>query len=299
VSTGAGGGSSTFHCKAGDPPIALASGLHWPYSIAADGDFVYFATYDKDAGGVWRVPKQGGAVEPLASALDFADQLVIVGGFIYATVAGENRVIRVPEGGGSVTTFASNQDGVSGLATDCSALYWTNYLGNSVVVSDLAGNTKTFPAAEAPFRISASPDRIFYSAAGGGLQWIMKDGSATGSIPSMAPRTPLVGADGRIYWTDHGLWRANTDGTGIEAFGSLPPENGQFADGLAMDADNVFVALTFGEIVRFSLHEDAGGPVALFTGQDAPSGVAVDDTCVFWTNTSPGTAAGNVMRGPK
>jgi hypothetical protein len=98
TSSGAGssGGASGFQCQIGTPPVALASGLNWPYGVVTDDTFVYFTTYDRDAGAVWRVPKAGGAAEPIAPHLDYPDQLVLVGGALYAAVAGEARIIRVP-----------------------------------------------------------------------------------------------------------------------------------------------------------------------------------------------------------
>jgi hypothetical protein len=81
----------------------------------------------------------------------------------------------------------------------------------------------------------------------------------------------------------------------MEAFGDFV--HGTFFDGLALDQDHVFVAIAEGLIVRFSLHGDP--PVTLFKGQATPAIVALDDTCVYWTNTGPDPGAGSVMRGPK
>jgi hypothetical protein len=275
--------------------VALVSNFTWPYGIVTDDAFVYFTTYDAAEGAVWRVPKAGGTAEPLAEDLDFPSQLVLVGGSLYVTESGADRVFVLSKTGGLPVSLATGQDGPSGITSDGTTLYWTNYFGDQIVSSDLQGNTKILASPTDPFRIAAGTDRVYYTALGPDVRWVMKDGSAQGTIPSPSPRSVAFGRNGKIHWTDGGVLFANPDGSELMSFGDL--EDGIFWDGLALDDDHLFAAVTEGDIVRFSLHGEQ--PVILVTGQDLPTLVALDESCVYWTNTGLTPGTGSVMRAPR
>jgi hypothetical protein len=275
--------------------VALVEDLTFPYGIVTDEAFVYFTIYDEVEGALWRVPKKGGEAVAIASGLDSPSQLVLVGDSLYVTESGGDRVVRVARTGGDVITIANGQDGPADIAFDGTDLYWANYLGNQIVRSDLSGAASVLDTTSDPFRIAVGGGRVYYTALGSDVRWVSIDGNLSGSIVSPGPRDVAVGRDGRIYWTDGGLWRADADGTSIESFGDF--DDGSFFDGMAIDEDYVFVAVAEGDIMRFSLPDQPFAVVA--TGQAAPTIVAVDRSCVYWTNTGLAAGTGSVMRAPR
>jgi hypothetical protein len=105
----------------GGKPVQLARGLPCPVDTAlrrfdamVDDLHVYFLQVDRehrDAGGVWRVPKRGGAATHVLEALRSVRQIKLSGAFVYALVGGgtgdRTRLIRTPKAGGVVQTLAS------------------------------------------------------------------------------------------------------------------------------------------------------------------------------------------------
>lgn len=90
----------------GAPEIVVSS--PFPQGIALDADYVYWT--DASLGAVFRVPKSGGASEPLASGQDTPVQIAVDDAFVYWTDTsdlGLGSVMRVNKSGGAVTILAT------------------------------------------------------------------------------------------------------------------------------------------------------------------------------------------------
>lgn len=110
-------------------------------ALDLDGSYLYFTNdYDK----VLRVSKSGGDVTAteLASGAS-ASSLRVYGGWIFITEYGEGKVVKVPVGGGGITTIATNTDSAADLAVEDGWVYWIEDTNpGNVWRSDWDGNNK-------------------------------------------------------------------------------------------------------------------------------------------------------------
>jgi hypothetical protein len=111
--------------KTGESAVMLASFEGIIASLAVFGAEAYVAT---DKGAVFRVPTAGGDPVEISSGLDVGKIAVDASG-IYATthtLAGPNRVLRIPLAGGAATVLANEQHAPGAIALDAGAVYWAN-----------------------------------------------------------------------------------------------------------------------------------------------------------------------------
>jgi len=113
-------------------------------TIALDQGFVYGASLPLDFGPtgdrslqIWRVPMQGGAVQPLASRTSGfgAGEGLAVGNEVYFTTGGSADLWGVPKDGGDVALLASDSGNFGDLAVDGDTLYYIN--GITVYAQDV------------------------------------------------------------------------------------------------------------------------------------------------------------------
>jgi sugar lactone lactonase YvrE len=284
-------------CTKGEGPVTLASGLIWPFGLVVDEASVYFTLYDGD-GAVMKVPKAGGEAATLLAGLDYPDQMVMDDTHLYFTVSGAGQVLKMSKDGGDVTTLASRQGGPSGIAADATNLYWANnFSGSLVSVSKSGGSTITLVIGEQiPYRVAAGTTDLFWSGFPPGLRAVPKTGGSAVQIVNGNPRTMATDGDG-VYWTDTGdatVKRADQDGSDLQIIAVL--EGGAFPDGIAVDETHVY--FTVGMAVM-KVDKLGGTAEVIAEGQDLPAIVALDRSCVYWTNTSVFGGNGSVMRAPK
>jgi hypothetical protein len=53
--------------------------------------------------------------------------------WVYWTNQGSGTVVKVPRGGGTLTTLVSGQSGASGIAVDSTSVFWTNEYSGTVM----------------------------------------------------------------------------------------------------------------------------------------------------------------------
>ena len=174
---------------AGGNPTTLASNVS-PFEIAVDAVSVYWAENDSpgrrlpSSAQVMKVPIAGGAPTTLASGQDAPQDLVVDGSYVYWTnipgpcLAGScgsslpdtGTVMRVPVGGGTPSTIASQQPGPSGIAVDATSVYWTNNPGGTVVAAPLGGGASSTLATGQgmPSHILADATGIYWTNETGG-----------------------------------------------------------------------------------------------------------------------------------
>lgn len=178
------------------------------------------------------------------------------------TVSRGGTLSRVLRGGGGVSTLASGQVGTTSVAVDGTNVYWADFASGTVN--------------EVPL--------------GGGGVTVLASGQS---------QPTEVAVDGtHVYWINYAFGTVNEVPIGGGSVTTLASgQSGPLA--LAVDGAYVYWSTADGAVKK----APAGGGTAttLATGQDANS-LAVDGTCVYWTNDGTGDsyfpAGGTVNKVP-
>jgi len=93
-------------------------------STATDGTNVFWSTSTGSNDHVVQLAVAGGTQTPLAQGLSYPRGVIVDGGFVYWNNPLQNTIVRVPVGGGTVTTIVTGYAAVA-LAVDSTSLYWT------------------------------------------------------------------------------------------------------------------------------------------------------------------------------
>jgi len=243
-------------CSAGGCLVALASGQVWPDALATDDTSVYWVDNDDVGGGVaMKVPVGGGT--PITLAANVANPGVIVvdavsaywtGGGWFAT--DPDTVVKVPLGGGALTTLVSVPSGVNGprvIAVDPTSLYWSSgWTGGAAM-------TKTPLDGGTPTRLA----------------------SGQNGVGSIAVDTASV------YWTTStAIMKVPVGGGSLVTL--VSGENGPGS--IAVDATSVYWTNGDGSVMKAPL--GGGTLVTLASGQNGPGSIVVDAANVYWANMS-------------
>lgn len=134
---------------AGGAPVVLAADLREPSYLVVDDAYVYFARRVCNASlpcGVFRVAKDGGAVETLAQDPDGGTSLVVTGmavddTYVYFGASGYDSLFRVnKDGSASIEVVSSGDVGIRGVQVDAQYVYWVDATVGNVKFFRLAKN---------------------------------------------------------------------------------------------------------------------------------------------------------------
>ncbi len=199
---------------AGTPPTLLAD-LFDKHSdprieaIAVDSSNVYWTLENKGSGAVFMMPKDGGMVTQLATALGAPGAIAVDATHVYWV---DDGIERVPISGGPVTTLVPLGGGDfswrSTLAVDDKNIYWTTHGGGELLAASLDGGPRRALASPAwSVAVSdggvyfATNDSVFHAAEDGGAPTML----ATIGVDAgfMAPWASQLMVDGtNLYWLD-------------------------------------------------------------------------------------------------
>jgi hypothetical protein len=160
-------------------PTLLGAGQFMPWALDVSPTNVYWTNYGGTT--VMRAPIGGGGpVEVLVPGLT-PDGGTSNGGYlavgataVYWTMNGVTNstctVMSVGLDGGTPTTVASGQDGVSAIAIDDGAVYWSNYLGGSIMTVPMSGGAiVTLATGQAgPGTIALDATSVYWANSAGG-----------------------------------------------------------------------------------------------------------------------------------
>jgi hypothetical protein len=174
----------------GGQEAVLASGLQAPQPIAERGDYLYVGGLAND-GGVWRVPKTGGAAEPIdahenyVQAIALDDTRVWWTSFAQPSVSTTARIRSAPLAGGAAVTLASGFNYGRALAVDAAALYLASAAGISRVDKATGAVTSVSTVARPTLSIAVDDTSVYFGDRDSGA--IMKAPKTGGAGVSLGP----------------------------------------------------------------------------------------------------------------
>jgi hypothetical protein len=274
------------------PPADLATGLSYPWCLAADATNIYYCSSAE----IWTVPKAGGTPAKLAKNANQANNFSIsVGANVLYVVdyAGATARVPLPAGGWTWNTTGSGVSVARSVVYDgASTLYWGSDSANTVVKVDVnGGGASNVATGQTLAALSGDATSLFWATKGASGQIIAKplpSGTATPIAPVASPQR-LVADANNLYFVAVGsgsflalfsLPRAG--GTPKEIFGKDEGMPLGYAPGaLASDGTNVYFAITNGTIYKAS---PSGGASLVVDRAGQSTELIVDATNIYWVD---------------
>lgn len=274
-----------------DVPVVLASGQKKPWSLALDRGHVYWVNADT-MGGVYRVPKDGGAVAPLLDQpMGRVESFGLDESSVYVPARGV--ITAVPVGGGPARRIA-DAPSVTSLAVGAGRVFWVEVAppgekptAKSVPVSGGVATEHALPleAARLPAYFAvADADAVYVSFVTGGIARVPTDGGAVTFLDAPGARGLATDPTAVVYGHR-------------EHVGAVPKSGGPPVE--VVKAQSALGVATDGRKIYFVEDEPrgrvlsvprSGGPVRVLAEDQAnPHGIAVDETRVYWTCIDEGT----------
>lgn len=201
----------------------------------------------------------------------------------------------VPLGGGVVTTLASTDFWVGGIAVNSDKVFWTNgHLGTVMSVSIGGGAVTTLASGQSsPDFIAADDTNVYWTNAGttaqgyydGAVMMVPVGGGAPVTLAAGLPHPEAIAIDAvNVYW-----------GNALSDLQSVMkiPRAGGVAMVLGPGAGQHFGIAVYGTSVYWTNYDAGtlmkapivgGALTTLASAQDRPTGLAVDGENVYWVN---------------
>jgi hypothetical protein len=302
-SAGAGGSAGSGNAT------TLASGQLCPGVIALDADYVYWGNYYYLGASVLRVPKAGGATVELAKNEVYVSGIAVNSTTVYWSGqdngAGYSHIGRVPKEGGTASFFDTKAS--AALALDATHVYWVDSVamggGPYVWMAGLDGANPTAlvpGAAQHGKAIAVDGNWLFWATDGyeklTGAISSRQVSAGTGTLASNLDQPNAIAVDATdVFWAEWSAIRAiSRQGGAIRDIAT----NLDYPGAIAADGSWVYFASS-SQVAK--VPKAGGGQASPFaTNMAGRSGIAVDDTSVYWPECPDiDKPVGLILKAPK
>jgi hypothetical protein len=284
--------------------VVLAADQNGPLALALDQANLYWVDYDE--GTIMKLPLAGGPPVTLATGQSHPEYIAVDATRVYWSTGGTNinpigGIVEVPIAGGAPVVIASDTNALhDSVASDGSHVFWTSYQGGTVTRTAPDGSASLTIASgqQTPMGVVVGATSVFWSDETGGA--VMKapiDGGTPVPLASGQGVTSIALDATNVYWASGGLQTVPQSG-GSPVMLAAAPGSGQNGGNLAIDDAYVYWGLDQDGVqpILVKVPKGGGDPVPLAPGGGTRSvfAVAVDASCVYWTEVGP-SGAGDVM----
>jgi hypothetical protein len=312
-----GGACSASICK----PFVMAKDSIYPFALAVSKDGIFWLG---EAGDVHKLPLSGGNILELVPSPGsgvFAQSITVSSEGVLWTIfnytLGEGFVMSVEQNGSDPKALFAGQNTPAGIVTDETSVYWVDEVNEQVLIGLLAGGTPTttvpLTPGSAPWGIAVDSTHVYWTEK---LTNEVRRRSLQGStlIETLATfqKTPYAIAVGKnaVYWTNvsmpaynHGSVKMRLKEAGGEPI-TLATEQ-DAPNTIVVDPSGAAVYwTTAGHDPVFSGNDTDGAvmmlrlenglpiegvtPVVLAKDQAFPTGLALHDGYLYWSNYDSG-----------
>jgi hypothetical protein len=286
------------------PVVAETTGR--PIAVTVDDTHVYWNTYD---GSIWRAPKSGGApMNVFTGGAETGKQIAVHGGFVYFphVAEGEGKIARCATTGcdGEPGTVIATVSPPDFLRIDGDTLLWVELAPNGRICRCLLPGCQFLEILATdivwPLRATASTDLVLYSTLTNPTGLFLRSPGAAQSVQlsdQPARSVELRGDEVLFASFGTGMNAILVDGGAQRLLHGQTIPNVEY---FALGGDDIFFTetRTSGRVLQCHVAgcTDAG-VLVLAADQNAPRGLALDETSVYWANEGSLTdTTGSIMR---